>query len=209
VQGWLAVDHIVYTLDVLQEADLRFEQHCDVVDAALRGTIHWRADDSTLPPGPVNPPPADLWRPDASTPSENTIYVLLQRGSAAPTLLTEPTASIRVATLIHSAIAQISVLDNQNPGSPSDFVAMVGVSQLEPGYYGNLLLYPNHNPAHGGLRWSLNTGTCSVGSGWFVIDHIRYTYDIVTELDLRFEQLCDQGATVTQPLHGQIHYVRP
>lgn len=41
LQGWFAVDNIVYSGGVLSALDIRFEQHCDGAAHALHGRIHW------------------------------------------------------------------------------------------------------------------------------------------------------------------------
>lgn len=43
-------------------------------------------------------------------------------------------------------------------------------------------------------------------TGWYAIDHVVDTADVVTELDLRFEYACPNSTT---PTRGQIHYVKP
>ncbi|HKP61725.1 MAG TPA: hypothetical protein VJV78_33575 [Polyangiales bacterium] len=90
-------------------------------------------------------------------------------------------------------------------GSQSDFVTMVGLAKLQPGYYGDVLEYPFHNPARGGMRWMLGS-SCGSRAGWFVVDHVTYGNDLVRELDLRFESGC---IGQSPPLHGQVHYVAP
>ena len=39
--GWFAVDNVTYVGSTLTAIDLRFEQHCDGIAAALHGAIHW------------------------------------------------------------------------------------------------------------------------------------------------------------------------
>ena len=81
LSGWFVVDDIVYTNGVLSSVDLRFEQHCEGVAAALRGQIHWNASDTTVPPGPITPP-SGLSEPGPGiTPaSGNFIYLESQPG---------------------------------------------------------------------------------------------------------------------------------
>jgi hypothetical protein len=43
LSGWFAVDKVSYVQDQLSEIDLRFQQHCEGVSAALRGRIRWSA----------------------------------------------------------------------------------------------------------------------------------------------------------------------
>jgi hypothetical protein len=39
--GWFVVDSVTYSAGNLASIDLRFEQHCEGVGAALHGAIHW------------------------------------------------------------------------------------------------------------------------------------------------------------------------
>ena len=84
-----------------------------------------------------------------------------------------------------------------------DFKAMDNLAQLQPGYYGNLLRYPFHNPARGGLSWSGQGRGCNTLTGWFVVDSVAYSSGVLSAIDLRFEQHCEGG---TAALHGQIRW---
>jgi hypothetical protein len=90
--------------------------------------------------------------------------------------------------------------------SLNEFVAMIGYRQFAPGFYGHVRRHPFHNPARGGMSWMLGGSSACEFTGWFVIDHIVYEGELITELELRFEKLCDGGST---PLHGHVHYVAP
>jgi hypothetical protein len=80
--GSFTVDKAVYIGDVLKVVDLRFEQHCEGVAAALRGSLHWSAYDDSPPSGPVTPIPAGLWQPTVgSLPATgNYVYLTSQSG---------------------------------------------------------------------------------------------------------------------------------
>lgn len=41
VSGWFVVDSVAYSNGSIDAIDLRFEQHCEGVAAALRGKVHW------------------------------------------------------------------------------------------------------------------------------------------------------------------------
>jgi len=41
IAGWFVVDSVTYSAGSLASIDLRFEQHCEGVPAALHGAIHW------------------------------------------------------------------------------------------------------------------------------------------------------------------------
>lgn len=39
--GWFVVDNVTYSGDELTSLDVRFEQHCEFANPALRGKVHW------------------------------------------------------------------------------------------------------------------------------------------------------------------------
>ena len=200
--GSFTVDSVRYDNDNLAAIHLRFEQHCEGGTAALRGTIHWRSDDTTRPPGPITPVPAGLWRPSAgSTPSSGD-YVYLQSdagdyiGGGLTYTYTRTNSAIGVTTNGGHLTVSVS-------GWGGDFLTMNTLNRLEPGYYPDLRRYPFHNPTKGGLNWSGQGRGCNTLLGWFAIDRVTYTNDTVTGLDLRFEQHCEGG---TAALYGAIHW---
>lgn len=200
--GWFAIDDVIYRNGILAVLDLRFEQHCEGQSPALHGTIHWDADDSTVPPGPVNPIPAELWRPAAgSTPATgNYVYLVSDVGDyigLGQTLTYTPTN----ATITGTATA--TYLSITVSGWTGQFKAMISVSDFQAGYYPDLRRYPFHNPAKGGLSWSGQGRGCNVLTGWFVVDGVTYSSGTLTAIDVRFEQHCEGSMPA---LHGAIHW---
>lgn len=56
------------------------------------------------------------------------------------------------------------------------------------------------------MNWERDDRYRTVVTGWFAIDDITFmsdTSNVVTALDLRFEQYCDDG---TAALHGKVHW---
>ncbi|MBC3930168.1 DUF5018 domain-containing protein [Undibacterium curvum] len=49
LSGWFAVDNVKYVNGILNELELRFEQHCERGPAALRGKIYWSAQNASSP----------------------------------------------------------------------------------------------------------------------------------------------------------------
>lgn len=178
---------------------MRFEQHCNASAAALRGQVHWLADDPTLPVGPVAPPPDDLWRASIAPPAGNYVHLTGEAGEYVTGGMTET----------YETGIRVSGFGNRVTIYVDDWVGLLqgmsSLGQLIPGYYGNLDRYPFHNPAIGGLDWSGRGRGCNRSSGWFVVDYVAYECGFLTALDLRFEQRCD-GAP---PLRAQIHYIAP
>lgn len=203
--GWFAIDSVTYADGILRAIDIRFEQHCDGGPAPLRGAIHWAADDSGTPSGPVNPPPASLWQPaPGTTPSSgNYIYLESEAGDymGAGQTYTYTPDSGNVTVSANGAGLNVFVLADRF--WTGDFVPMETVQILQPGYYGDLIRYPFHNPAKGGLNWSGDGRGCNQLTGWFVVDSVTYANDTIQSIDLRFEQHCE-GATPA--LRGKIHW---
>jgi hypothetical protein len=203
--GWFAIDSVTYTNNILTAIDLRFEQHCEGGTAALHGQIHWNSNDTTTPPGPINPPPAELWHPTPGATPATGNFVYLQSdygdyiGAGQTYTYTPADAQISVST----SGGYLSISINGNEHWSGNFQAMNTLNQLQRGYYGDLRRYPFHNPVKGGLDWSGEGRGCNTLTGWFAIDSVTYTNNILTAIDLRFEQHCEGG---TAALHGQIHW---
>ena len=208
-QGGFVIDNVAYANGTLTALDLRFEKHCEGTAPAIRGSVHYANTDASVPPGPVFPPPAQLWRPPSGATAETGSYVYLQSepgdflGNGQTSTSTAPASSIVVSRDIYGA-THVEVTGPM-PGS-GDLAVMSSRTQLEPGYYGNLQRYPFNNPARGGFDWSSQGRGCNTLSGWFVVDSVAYQNGALSALDLRFEQYCDEGSTA--PLHGRIRWER-
>jgi hypothetical protein len=205
--GWFVIDNATYTNGNLTEIDLQFEQHCEGTTAALHGQIHWTPYDTTSPPGPVNPPPEGLWEPVSGTTPTTGNYVYLQSDSgdyvgAGQTYTYTPSDSL-ITLSTNGGLFTLNISGTKY--WMGDFKAMNILTQLEPGYYGNLERYPFNNPTRGGLSWGGDGRGCNTLTGWFVVDNVTYSGSTITAIDLRFEQHCE-GATPA--LHGQIHWVQ-
>jgi hypothetical protein len=200
--GWVVVDAVTYSGTVLTAIDLRFEQRCEGGAPPLRGEIHWAAGDPTAPPGPVTPPEG-LWDPGAVVTSGNYVHLESDAGDwvgAGETYTyTQATADLSVTGSGNLLMVDVGG-DEWWVGR---FQAMSSLTDLQPGYYGNLQLYDWHNPARGGLRWWGEDRGCLTATGWFVVDSVTYSGGTLTAIDLRFEQRCDGGAPA---LRGKIHW---
>jgi hypothetical protein len=169
--------------------------------------VHWDASDRTQPPGPVEPPPADLWRPPpGSTPaSGNFAYVESEPGDfvggGATFTLTPPAYSFSVVS--SGNLVQVDILDASTEFWLADFQGMSSIPELQPGYYGNLRRFPFHNPARGGLEWFGDGRGCNDLTGWFVVDAVTYSGSTLTAIDVRFEQHCDG---MVPALHGELRW---
>jgi len=206
--GWFVVDSISFSGGALAAIDLRFEQHCEHASPALRGEIHWALGDSTQPPGPQDPPPANLWSPPPGATPANGNYVYLSSspgdylGDGNTYTYTGADAILDVNADMWPSGPRLAVSVRGDHSWNGDFVGMSMLQRLEPGYYGNLERFPYHNPVRGGLNWLGQGRFCNDLTGWYVIDDVVYSGSDVESLDLRFEQSCDG----LPPLHGAVHW---
>ncbi|HET7584748.1 MAG TPA: hypothetical protein VFK13_07570 [Gemmatimonadaceae bacterium] len=198
------IDSVAYNNAQLTAIHLHFDQRCEGATGALHGVVHWDAQDTTAPPGPVSPAPPDLWRPslDSIPPTGNYVYLESEPGDAIgegqSVLYTPPDAPISVVADSNQAIVSVA-------GEGGQFLGMNSIPTLQRGYYPDLHRVGEHNPTKGGVIWSTSERTCTTVAGWFVVDHVTYQSGALIALELRFEQHCD-GATAA--LHGAIRWVR-
>jgi len=199
--GFFVIDSLSWDTgnSLLLGLDLRFEQHCEGRAPALRGTIHWRADDPTTPPGPVTPIPSTLWQPPTGATPSSGDFVYLQSdpgdyiGRGATNLY-----QTGIVGSLSGTRAMISA-----GGYSAVFQGMNSISELKVGYYGGLMRYPLHNPALGGIDVSGEGRGCNRETGWFAIDRVAYANGLVTGIELRFEQRCENADA---SLHGAVRW---
>ena len=211
--GTMTIDHVAYSGSALASIDFRFDQACPSGGPLLHGTVHWNAADSTSPPGPWAPVPADLWTTaDGGTPtSGNFIYLDGHIGDFVSNGLDTDSNhqySYTQADSILSVNESAGHLDISVQGDEEwagKFDVMSGQGRLKPGYYGTLLGYPVNNPANGGFSWFGDGRSCNKSTGWFVVDSVTYDASSMTTLDARFAQTCEDSFV---PMHGRIHWDR-
>ena len=107
---------------------------------------------------------------------------------------------------ISSSAARLDVSIDGAERWDGTFLGMNSISRLELGYYGDLQRYPFHNPARGGLTWFGEGRGCNTLTGWFVVDSITYAGDVLTAIELRFEQHCEGAAPA---LNGSLRWSAP
>ncbi|RJF99475.1 hypothetical protein [Noviherbaspirillum saxi] len=207
LQGWFVIDEVTYVGSTLDSIDLRFEQNCEGGKPSLYGKIHWTSKDTVAPPGPVLPLPSNLWSPPAGVTPAFDSYVYLQSdamdyiGRGQSYLYTMADAIISVS----ASGGLLSVRINGNEYWTGEFQTMNTLTQIKPGYYGQLQRYPFHNPVKGGLSWSGEGRGCNTLQGWFAVDQVTYISGRLASIDLRFEQYCEGFGPA---LHGKIHWVK-
>jgi hypothetical protein len=211
--AWLVVDHVVYDGNQLRELDLRFEQRCQspygtTPAFALRGEVHWRADDSRQTPGPIDTGLPSFWRPPAGTSPTDRNYLQIEStrndfvGEGAK-LYTQAEAAVEVSTSGN----QLHLKVTGDEGWEAVFQAMASQSRLAQGYYAGVRRYPFHDPARGGMAWSGQGRGCNRSSAGFVIDDIEYLpQGDLQSVKLRFEQHCE--SSITGASWGELHWRR-
>lgn len=214
--AWLAVDEAVYVGGQLTSVRFRFEQRCSGAFGApgigaLRGEVHWRADDLRVLLGPGSTAPAGFWRPAAgSTPTDPTVnYMHVESmrsdrvGAGLTTTYTQATAALNVN--LTGNYLHIDVTGDET--WYIDFKGIDGRERLEPGYYADLKDYPFHNPARGGMQIGSDGRGCNSVRAGFIIDSISYTpQGTLAALQMRYEQHCE-GST-PGALWGEIRWAQ-
>ncbi len=207
--GWFAVDEITLLDNQgrLTSMEGRFAQRCEGDTGSLFGKFRWDAADPTVPPGPQNPPPADLWSPDPAVIPANGDFVYTESDNGDPVgrgetfLYTRDNAEVSLRMLRN----QVTVTVRSDLPWDGDFVSMVGFDELVPGYYSDLgkNQLNKFNPAKGALDWTGRQRYCEQLSGWYVVDAIAYGPNGVESIDVRFEQTCEGADGSTR---GQIRW---
>lgn len=163
-----------------------FEQFCDGNINGIRGSIRWRANDPTRPPGPTTPVPGNLWQPDPTQlPATGDVVHLVSE-------LNDPVGrgdTIQFTGADVGATWRLGRIEVQATGTATwigFFAPMLGLNRLESGLYPN----PNGNPARGQLHWRRDGQGCARVDGWFAVDDVQYSGEQLVALTARFEQRC-------------------
>jgi hypothetical protein len=202
----------------LQSLNMRFTQQCDGSTGALRGQLIYGAQDATNPPGPINPPPPDLWEPNpAEVPASGSyLYIVSDPGDliggGKAYLYTTGDERMGEFPRVNPLATSNKVAFRAGPNGytavwTGAFVPMemnTFRGPLLPGYYSNLKLYTGdyntatqtrtHNPAVGGLSIQAEGRTCGSVRGWVVLDEVKYVGGTIVQLRMRFEQHCNGAA---------------
>ena len=203
--GSFTIDSVTYSGTTLTAIDLHFTQHCEGATPALQGQIHWLAADSSTAPGPAAPVPGWLWHaPAGATPASGN-YAYFESdagdfvGGGGTHVYTQANAVLPPS--VNGNTFDIGVFGDID--WDGHFQGMNTLSQLQVGYYANLLRTSFGNPVVGGLSVDGAGHGCNEVTGWFAIDSITVTAGTLSAIDLRFEQHCE-GASPS--LRGQIHW---
>lgn len=211
--GWYEVDDVAYTGGELSRLALRFEQHCEGKAAALRGEIHWLADDpdATFVPTPTQPIPEGFWRPaGGATPATGRyLFLASQAGDwvgKGDTYLYETPEELDYMSVTGggSALAlDYRDFDGEFDWWYLDAVASNRADSLVPGLYDDLQRHPFHNPVRGGFSFSGNGAGCNRLLADVAVDEIDLRGGDVQDVTMRFVQHCDGD---TAALRGELRW---
>jgi hypothetical protein len=205
--GWFVVDSVTYNAGSLSAIDLRFKQQCLYFDEVLEpvyGKIHWRADDTTMPPGPQNPPPAGLWEAPANAVPASGNFFYLESDSGSSIGLgntynyTPANATFQFETWSSGEAVQLKAMNPTSTNFTLTLNRMNSILRLQRGYYPNAQRAIFNNPTVGGLDLSSSIFGCNEVSGWFVIHDIAFSGDTVTSIDATFEHHCQGVAAASR-----------
>ena len=206
--GWFEIESLAYEGDRLVELELNFVQYCREIGTgpALHGDISWSAYDTTEPPGPVDPPPGDLWQPDPAAVPASGDYVYLSSGpgdyigQGEEHLFSPPGETFEVyARGGHLAYVVEPVRLR------SSFQVMNVIDRIQTGYYPGLQREGFSNPYTGGFSLTLGSRGCNESRSWVVVDEVSFEGEDVSHIEMRFEQYCDAG---TDPVRGAFRWTR-
>lgn len=211
--GWIAVDSVHYDTQGLHDIELRFEQFCDGSSSPLRGSVRWNRDDLSQPPGPVSPVPSALWSAPAAKLPSSGAYAYMESdatdyvGSGWSNEAHVYVGPLQASKILNYVSPEAIDFRFELAGAFWQVNAkpMVSLAQLKPGYYPQATRLDAGNPARGGLQVVGFSRGCNELHGWFAIDALRFEGGRLVQLDMRFEQRCDEGAGGA--LRGQIHWV--
>jgi hypothetical protein len=155
-------------------------------------------------PGRILP---TLWRPPAgATPDTgNYIYLASDTGDfigAGDTVLDRPPDDV-ISAQSSTGHLVFSILAMGVPGDRGVFYTMSSIARFEVGYYFVPPGTPLDDTGKASLDWILDGHGCTTVTGWFTVDHVDYSGDTLTGVDLRFEQQCDGSSAA---LRGAVHW---
>jgi hypothetical protein len=205
--GWFAVDEVTRTNGSLSTLTLRFEQSCED-GPALHGKIRWSAADTTVPPGPENPVPGDLWDSTPDVGADQSFLAL--EGDAGGPLAGAPHELYTKANSLLSVSesnGSLTVAADGDQAWSATFVPKVSSGPIGLGLYRDAVLTPSKNTTRNTMKVQLTRGptgatSCTTADGWFAVDELARTGSTITSATLRFAYSCDG----TNILHGKFRW---
>jgi hypothetical protein len=203
----VTVDSVSFDAGRVLELTMTFEHRCEGSATALsRGRLRWQAGDASPAPGPLAVP-ADLWQPAAGVLPAGGNYIYLESQAGDPVG--------EGGTLLHT---QADTWIYAEPAGPrihfivrgerywfGTVYAMDSLARLQPGYYTGLQSGTWRNPRRGAFSWVADLERCLEDTrSWMAIDSVSYRGEVLSAIELRFEQRCAGGTA--PPLRGKIRW---
>lgn len=192
ITGWYMIDEVSYTGQDLSAIKMRFEGKSTPDSPAVYGAINWAASNPLNPPGPVYPPPSDLWQPPKAAIPASGDYLYLEGQAGTLAFLPLNTTFISNDTIFSVAWTPYVHAIVLNFTTPTDFVQIqlipnYAMKRLEKGYYANLT-EAFANPATAGVGLMCLQCTFYDYTSWMTVDSVAYEHELdITELSVRFE----------------------
>lgn len=123
-------------------------------------------------------------------------------GAAYPHTIVKPPAAFTV-TSSEGRLSVVAVDAADGYAMNGVFQTMIGLTQLQEGYYADVRELSQRDPLRGAMSVALNSRSCDSLVGWFALDRVFYFSGILTTLDMRFEVRC---AGFGAPMRGQIRW---
>jgi len=158
-------------------------------------------------PNLAYPIPSALWSaPAGATPATGN-YIYLESGSGDYIGLGRSYLYTQANSLFvpKGSTLGIDITLQADEDWRANFLLPGAAGKLQAGYFKDLVRSAWELPAEGGISWSGEGRGCGAPKGWVAIDNIVQSNGVITALDLRFEQVCDNSPA---PLRGQIHWTR-
>ncbi len=199
-EAWFAVDSIAHnSAGGIESIAMRFEQRCEGAASPLRGALRWSANEIAPFKGPLNPVPGTFWAPAAGPTPTTSTHWYLESDAADPVglgqtfLLSAP----EVTLTFEAEAGRIRWrAEGQSTAWTAEFRTMENLDRIEEGLYAGLGRPGAHNPTRGAFHAFGDGAVCLNVDAWVVVDRVLYVGSELREIDLRFEQRCDNATGV-------------
>ena len=199
LDGWLAIDRVVMTQNVLTALEARFEQRCQGSAGLLHGALRWSAPARVPMPQPLSVPGS--WSADAALPvTGNVLFMESGRADFLGGRLTDMATPLSAVMSVRASAGLLSVESNGEQHWFGRVQPSPDTGPLRPGTYAGLGRYLFGNAP--GQDWTMGS-SCTLQDSWLVIDDVQYRGAQLSAIALRFDGRCSGTGDV---LRGQLRW---
>lgn len=199
LDGWLAIDRVVVSQNIITALEARFEQRCQGSVGVLRGALRWTAPARVPMPQPLSAPGS--WSADAALPATgNVLFMESGRADFMGGRLTHTATPLNAVMTARASAGLLSVESNGEQHWFGTVQPSQDTGPLRPGTYTGLGRYLFGNTP--GQDWSMGYN-CSLQDSWLVIDDVQYRGTQLSAIALRFDGRCGGTGDV---LRGQLRW---